>query len=1158
MNGFLPQDPETLRNAIDQAISSDAFQNAISKHLAGLIEPSIKSALDTIQPVVETVYRHDLLLRKMNTSVEDLLQRFDTNGEGRPPTSHDLMEDKAAPEVADVADRGIGAEHLENLLGEHHGRHAARLDELSNSLDARNSTIADLASGIADIKATLAPTTQTLISLKEVSEQSQTMASVMQAQLDQLKADLGLIIEAVGSNIGADIKTIHTAVTSQDSSAQGAKLDQISGDISQLQSMSVKMEALQAMSQDLASIKQNVEAAIVSNNEHFESLGSQVDTVVGSIKSHSSILSEIKNNDTSADVLAAVKDTHNMHASHSKSLDEIKGTCSSSGVLASLQNLQDLHTSHAASLDEIKSRDLTSASVPVATAGPIQVDGLDSISATLESLKANVEAQHTMVSEIHARDSSASIISAVQESHASHTQALEDLKSRESKDSSAEILAAIQDSQSTHAKSLEELKAAGSYKETLAAVKDLHELHDSHAKSLDEIKANNSSPEILAAIKGLHGLQESHASTLDEIRSRDLAPITTAAVAEAAPSSTVDLSETTAALQALNAELAAVAENVKAGLNANSDGFLDLGAKIEAVLAGVEGLKEGDKSADILAAVEASHDMHASHKSALSELKERSVTAAAPDVSNTPGSDAEANVSSLEPQLAGLAATLAAHGLTLASIHEASSKIDSVHVGVEELKGGNKSAEILAAVHKSHELHESHAASLDELKSTDKSADILAAVQKSYDLNDSHATALSELKEHSLAFGNTAARDVDDSSSTLEPHLTSIAATLASHTNTLASLHSASSEPTSVALDSVATAEQATTILSVLQSHTTLLTEALTEIKDGDMSDEILSSLHTLNETQTSILSEIRDADVSEEILTELHACNESHASHTVSFGSLERRLDSNGLRVANLAGLLDGVALNERGVKQIKKYVRSNINSADSDAPSSRTPSLSQSINIPEALPLSLSKESLPELPKAVVQDEHAPKPKTPQSPTSDTFAEGDWLKKGGGNPLLATTSLDTEKDFSLPEAADASDAPKEAKKVIELAVVEDERPISPMPGDDLDEPVTPAKLTDEPIPSKYSEEEDDEEPVTATKSPTAVAPVEEEVIEDEEDESAMSASTSAIASPLSPTFSTEGPSNKKGKKGKKEKVKKEKTKKDKNTPFVFDPEDE
>ena len=78
-NGFSPitHDPDTLRQAIDQAINTETFQNAIAENLAKLLKPSIKSALDTIQPVVEAVYNHEVLLRKTNQSVENLLDRLD-------------------------------------------------------------------------------------------------------------------------------------------------------------------------------------------------------------------------------------------------------------------------------------------------------------------------------------------------------------------------------------------------------------------------------------------------------------------------------------------------------------------------------------------------------------------------------------------------------------------------------------------------------------------------------------------------------------------------------------------------------------------------------------------------------------------------------------------------------------------------------------------------------------------------------------------------------------------------------------------------------------------------------------------------------------------------------------------------------------------------
>src|SRR5438045_3170236 len=68
----IKQDPVELRDAVSQAISSDAFQGKIALHLARLVEPSIKTALDTIQPVVEKVVQHETAIKRINGSVEDI------------------------------------------------------------------------------------------------------------------------------------------------------------------------------------------------------------------------------------------------------------------------------------------------------------------------------------------------------------------------------------------------------------------------------------------------------------------------------------------------------------------------------------------------------------------------------------------------------------------------------------------------------------------------------------------------------------------------------------------------------------------------------------------------------------------------------------------------------------------------------------------------------------------------------------------------------------------------------------------------------------------------------------------------------------------------------------------------------------------------------
>jgi hypothetical protein len=80
-----------------------------------LIKPSIKSALDTIQPVVEAVYNHEVLLRKTNQSVENILERIDTVVEGEAGIFDTDEVEPAPPRTPRTPRKKANAEPISTL-----------------------------------------------------------------------------------------------------------------------------------------------------------------------------------------------------------------------------------------------------------------------------------------------------------------------------------------------------------------------------------------------------------------------------------------------------------------------------------------------------------------------------------------------------------------------------------------------------------------------------------------------------------------------------------------------------------------------------------------------------------------------------------------------------------------------------------------------------------------------------------------------------------------------------------------------------------------------------------------------------------------------------------------------------------------------------------
>lgn len=544
-NGFITQDPDSLRTAIDEAINSDTFQKAIAANLAQLIKPSIKSALDTIQPVVEAVYSHQLLLRKTNQSVEDILLRLDERGitvsrreslveplgpepnEGvptNPPDERDVKtptQEARDPVAGPVSTVDI-SEHNQSLA-ENHAKTASALAELSSSVDASNGKIAETLQGISDVDVKLRSTSDSIETLKTASEQSHTTMAVLQAQIDQLKEDIGEIMTAVGTDLGKNVQALSGQSGAPDTSlfdAHTAKLETISADLAALKDHSETFEKIDAVVAELSSLKASVAGELTSNREGFAGLGTQISTVISSLEDHKGILGEIKDKGPHPDILSELQQSNNSHAAHATALEEIKEryvgvhdvASAEGGNLDTTAALQDLK-SDLATLREHIEAGLSSNKENVIGVGA----KVDNVLSTIEGHKAS--------------DSGADILAAVQQSnasHSSHAAILEELKSRESAPAAlldtSDLVArmdSISEIMNKHTITLDEIKDAGvSHTSAL----------DAHGSTLEGLKSINAVPEaaaetestnsttLEAQLTSIMSVLDVHSETLSEIK----------------------------------------------------------------------------------------------------------------------------------------------------------------------------------------------------------------------------------------------------------------------------------------------------------------------------------------------------------------------------------------------------------------------------------------------------------------------------------------------------------------------------------------------------------------------------------------------------------------------------------------------------------------
>ncbi|KAH8656099.1 hypothetical protein BGZ60DRAFT_385391 [Tricladium varicosporioides] len=930
-NGFISQDPEAFRNAIDEAISSETFQTAIAANLARLIKPSIKDALDTLQPVVEAVYSHEVLLRKTNRSVEDILIRLDTtqsrresiaeigsNGNSTPtPGTPTSPRRRRVSESSNPRDD----EQFKTSLEKSNKRTVATLAELSNVIDGNNKKIAEAVAGVQTIQTSLIPTKEALDSLRAFSEESNTKTAVMQAQLDQLQADIGSIIESVKSGMGQNQGTRDIDATADHPAfaAHTLKLDAISADIGSLRVQSDFAGRIGGINDAIVALKGSVDASANTNIENFGSLATHLAQVLNGVEGH-------------GENLAAIKDA----SSHNPA------------ILEAVQQSNESHAFHAKVLGEIKEQSLSTPSdaAPTTTlTDPKLTEDLDGLKADLQALKENIEVGFassnenvvglsskietivTTVEEHRAADQSSEVLAAVQrsnDSHTSHAEVLEGIRSQGGNlppviyDSNfsalEEKIVALQEMLKSHGGTLDEIKGANisTSREIMPAEGDtsadfttIINTLNSHTDMLCEIK-DDVSAEILTALHDIGQSQATQSSLLAEIREADvseeiLTALHTSNESHSAHTAILDELKSTRSFES--------AEPVERVLPSESSNTGVLETQIAALTASLEEHKSA--LVEIKEATNASNESHTAHATALDELKsrpERSAQAAETvpqDVTNSPDFPA------MESHLQSIISTLELHNSKLAEIEEAA-----------------KSAEVLTAVKESHTLittnHDLIAAQapiLESIKDASLTTDILSSISEL-------KAAVEESKTGFAAHGDLVKElhsDTKSSHSDLAAAIGGLALGGASSTSTDGDAKSAEIfeevkairtvvENSSTSID--ATKESVTSIASQIDINHTTVTTSITTLSD-ELKAEIDATGTQISESISILTSDVNAIDVAP-LNTSIESCNASVADLKSSVKALSTSVDSTD---SKLNALSSGVHFNDLGIDQLKEH---------------------------------------------------------------------------------------------------------------------------------------------------------------------------------------------------------------------------------------------
>ncbi|RKF62328.1 hypothetical protein OnM2_034030, partial [Erysiphe neolycopersici] len=206
-NQTVALDTDSLRLIFEESLNAQPFQSAIASSLAKLIQPNIKDALDTLQPVVEAVCAHEVLLRKANSSVENLIARLETDHlryDSKSLSGLDVegpirknVEYKDTNSESPIKHLNLGPSHKE--IKSHDN--LTSLTEISERLEAQNSKINMLSQDIKPIK-------DFVMGFRSDTQQSDAATAEFKTQLDQI----GHLVSVIHSNIGEKMDNIKNEI----------------------------------------------------------------------------------------------------------------------------------------------------------------------------------------------------------------------------------------------------------------------------------------------------------------------------------------------------------------------------------------------------------------------------------------------------------------------------------------------------------------------------------------------------------------------------------------------------------------------------------------------------------------------------------------------------------------------------------------------------------------------------------------------------------------------------------------------------------------------------------------------------------------------------------------------------------------------------------
>ena len=384
---------KAITDAVAAAIKNDEFTQAVATNLASQLQPSLKAALDISSVETKLLAANEQLVKRVDeadnqttSKLAGLSSLVDTTG-STTAGKVSAIEAAVAHITASLSELGNNVKVLQTqvsspdttLLSEH----TAKLDSLAKELKSIQTQIASPDNTLlSSHTAKLDNIATELVAIKASPQTAATLKTIT-ADLASIKNNDSSVKILEGIKASNDAHSTHTATLAEIRAANDAAAPTLSGIQTQVTTITTTLSAIQnsdihneilnaakasneshaAHSAALSEIKSATATPVkIPEPTDISGLETSVKSIITTLDTQKSTLSEIKTSSSNTEVLSAIK-------SQDAVLAEIKGSATSTEINTSIQTIKsDISTSKDAVIEKVESLKTAIAAIPVPTA----------------------------------------------------------------------------------------------------------------------------------------------------------------------------------------------------------------------------------------------------------------------------------------------------------------------------------------------------------------------------------------------------------------------------------------------------------------------------------------------------------------------------------------------------------------------------------------------------------------------------------------------------------------------------------------------------------------------------------------------------------------------------------------------------------------------